>query len=138
MDLANELGLDLVEISPSAKPPVVKLIDYGKYRYQIQKKAAESRKKQVVVSIKEIKFRPNIEQHDLQVKLKKVQQFVDQGDKIKMVMQFRGREMAHLDLGMAKFKSIVEAVLEFGANVESSPKLMGNRIIAMVSATKKK
>ncbi len=138
IELSNELGLDLVEISPNAKPPVVKLIDYGKYRYQLQKKANEARKKQATISVKEIKLRPNIEKHDLEVKLKKVQQFIDQGDKIKMLMQFRGREMAHFQLGFTKFKSILEMVLEFGAVVESAPRPMGNRIIAMIAPVRKK
>ncbi len=137
-DIAEEEGLDLVEVSPGAKPPVVKLIDYGKYRYQMQKKANEAKKKQVVINIKEIKLRPNIEKHDLEVKLKKVEQFLGQGDKVKMLMQFRGREMAHFDIGFEKFKSILGTIQEeMGGVVESDPKPMGNRIIAMVTPAKK-
>ena len=133
---AEEVGLDLVEVSPTAKPPVVKLIDFGKYKYQQQKKAAEAKKKQVTIQVKEIKFRPNIERHDLDVKLKNARRFLEQGDKIKLLMQFRGREMAHFQMGFEKFKGILGEISELGAVVESEPKPMGNRIIAMVSPSK--
>lgn len=137
-EIADEAGLDLVEVSPNAKPPVVKLIDYGKFKYNQQKKANEAKKKTAVVQLKEIQFRPNIEQHDLDTKLKRAQKFLDQGDKIKMVMQFRGREMAHKDAGLEKFKGIINMVEEMGSAVESEPKLMGNRIITIVAPSKKK
>lgn len=133
---ASDAGLDLIEVSPNAKPPVVKLIDYGKYKYQLQKKKNEAKKKQITVQVKEIKFRPNIDTHDLGVKLKKAEKFLAQGDKIKLLMQFRGREMAHVDIGKEKFKSIIDAVLELGAVVESHGKMMGNRIIALVGPAK--
>jgi len=136
--ISNDQGLDLVEVSPNAKPPVVKLIDYGKYKYQLQKKASEARKKQIVIQVKEIKFRPNIERHDLDTKLKKAKQFLDEGDKIKMVMQFRGREMAYADLGKEKFRNIIQEVVDLGGSLEAEPKMMGNRIIAMVSSLTKK
>lgn len=136
--ISTDEGLDLVEVSPNAKPPVVKLIDYGKYKYEEQKRLSEAKKKQVVVQLKEIQFRPNIDTHDLGVKLKKAEKFLGQGDKVKMIMQFRGREMAHKDVGKAKFKTIIETVLEFGAIVESEPKMMGNRIITIISPSKKK
>ncbi|CBW26843.1 translation initiation factor if-3 [Halobacteriovorax marinus SJ] len=136
-DIASDLGLDLVEVSPTAKPPVVKVIDYGKFKYDQQKKANEAKKKQAQVSLKEIQFRPNIEAHDLETKLKRAEKFLGQGDKIKMVMQFRGREMAYKDLGLSKFKDILATVEEMGSQVESEPKMMGNRIITIVAPTKK-
>ncbi len=136
--IAEEKGIDLVEISPNAKPPVVKLIDYGKFKYHEQKKAAEAKKKQALMQLKEIQFRPNIEAHDLETKLRNAGRFLEQGDKIKMVMQFRGREMAYKDMGMDKFKSIIAKVEELGAAVESDPKMMGNRIITIMAPAKKK
>jgi len=135
--ISEDTGLDLIEVSPNAKPPVVKLMDYGKYKYQLQKKLSENKKKQVTIQVKEIKFRPNIDVHDLEVKLKKAEKFLAQGDKIKLLMQFRGREMAHKDIGFEKFKSILAQVIEMGAVVESPLKMMGNRIISMVSPAKK-
>ncbi len=129
--------MDLVEVSPTAKPPVVKVIDYGKFKYDQQKKANEAKKKQAQVSLKEIQFRPNIEAHDLETKLKRAEKFLDQGDKIKMVMQFRGREMAYRDQGMLKFKDILATVEALGSQIEADPKMMGNRIITIVAPTKK-
>jgi translation initiation factor IF-3 len=137
--IANNENLDLIEISPNAAPPVVKLMDYGKYKYQAQKKLNEAKKKQVVIDVKEIKFRPNIEKHDLEVKVNHILKFLEHGDKVKLLMQFRGREMAHKDLGMGKFNEILRQVVEkSGALVEADPKLMGNRVIAMVAPGKKK
>ncbi len=126
-----------MEVSPTAKPPVVKVIDFGKFKYDQQKKANEAKKKQAQVSLKEIQFRPNIEAHDLETKLKRAEKFLEQGDKIKMVMQFRGREMAYRDQGMLKFKDILAAVEEMGSQIEAEPKMMGNRIITIVAPTKK-
>ena len=120
-----------------AKPPVVKIIDYGKFKYEQQKKAAEAKKKQVTVQLKEIQFRPNIETHDLETKLKRAEKFIGQGDKVKMVMQFRGREMAYKDQGLDKFKNIISNVEELGAIVESPMKMMGNRAITILSPNKK-
>ena len=105
--IAEDRGLDLVEVAPGAKPPVVKIIDYGKYKYEEQKKKNEAKKKQVVVQLKEIQFRPNIETHDLGVKVKRAEKFLAQGDKIKLVMQFRGRETAYKDQGLEKFRGII-------------------------------
>jgi translation initiation factor IF-3 len=136
--MAESEGLDLIEISPNAVPPVVKLMDYGKFKYQQQKKLAEAKKKQVVIDVKEIKFRPNIEKHDLEVKVKNIERFLEQGDKVKLLMQFRGREMAHKEIGLGKFDEIVKQVLEKGAVIESPAKMMGNRVIAMVAPGKKK
>ena len=137
-EIANELGLDLVEVSPTAKPPVVKIIDYGKYKYTLQKKANEQKKKQAKVQLKEIQLRPNIEAHDLETKLKRAYKFLDQGDKVKFVMQFRGREMAYKEAGKEKFDNILEGVVEYGALIESPAKMMGNRIITILAPTKKK
>jgi translation initiation factor IF-3 len=137
-EIAAEQGLDLVEVSPTAKPPVVKLIDYGKYKYTLQKKANEAKKKQAKVALKEIQLRPNIEAHDLETKLKRAYKFLDQGDKVKFVMQFRGREMAYRDAGKDKFEHILEGVLEHGAQIESPAKMMGNRIISILAPSKKK
>jgi len=136
--MADSEGLDLIEISPNAVPPVVKMMDYGKYKYQIQKKLAEAKKKQVVIDVKEIKFRPNIEKHDMEVKLNHIEKFLDQGDKVKLLMQFRGREMAHKEIGLAKFDEIVKSVVDKGAVIEAPSKFMGNRVIAMVAPGKKK
>lgn len=135
--IASDSGLDLVEVSPNAKPPVIKVIDYGKYKYELQKKANEAKKKQANVQLKEIQFRPNIEAHDLETKLKRAYKFLDQGDKVKMQMQFRGREMAYKDAGFEKFRGIIKMVEDFGAVIESEPKLMGNRIITILAPDKK-
>ncbi len=135
--ISEEQGLDLVEVSPNAKPPVVKLIDYGKFKYDQQKKANEAKKKQAQAQLKEIQTRPNIEAHDLETKLKKVYRFLEGGDKVKMVMQFRGREMAYRDAGLEKFKGILEGICEYGATLESPPKIMGNRIISILAPDKK-
>jgi len=136
--MAEEAGLDLVEVSPSAKPPVVKLIDYGKFKYQQQKKAAEAKKKQVTIQVKEVKFRPSIDIHDLNVKLKSVNKFLEQGDKVKLLMQFRGREMAHKHIGLDKFREIITGIQdESGAMIESPMKMMGNRAICMIAPSKK-
>jgi translation initiation factor IF-3 len=135
--ISDEAGLDLVEVSPTAQPPVVKLIDFGKYKYELQKKAQEAKKKQIVIQLKEIQLRPNIEQGDLDTKLNHCKKFLEQGDKIKISMQFRGREMSYRDAGMAKFKAILAQITEFGATVEADPKMMGNRIIAILASTRK-
>ena len=135
--ISHERGLDLVEVSPNAKPPVVRLIDYGKFKYESQKKANEAKKRQVVIAVKEIQFRPHIDQHDLETKLKKAQGFLEQGDKIKLVMQFRGRELAYKDAGLEKFQGIIAKLVENGAVIEAEAKMMGNRILAMVAPDKK-
>ena len=128
----------MVEVSPNAKPPVVKLIDYGKFKYQQQKKASEAKKKQVVIQVKEIKFRPGIDIGDLDTKMKRVVKFIENGDKVKMLMQFRGREMAHKHIGLEKFNDIIaRAIEETGAVIESPVKMMGNRAIGMLAPAKK-
>ncbi|MBL6988126.1 MAG: translation initiation factor IF-3 [Bacteriovoracaceae bacterium] len=135
--IAGDRGLDLVEVSPNAKPPVVKVIDYGKHKYETQKSANASKRKQLTTALKEIQFRPNIEAHDLETKLKRASKFLLSGNKVKLVMQFRGREMAHRDVGFQKFLGIIENVRELGAIIESEPRMMGNRIISMVAPDKK-
>ncbi len=135
--ISDEQGLDLVEVSPTAQPPVVKLIDFGKYKYELQKKAQEAKKKQIVIQLKEVQFKPNIDIGDLKTKLNHCQKFIDDGDKIKASMQFRGREMSYRDAGMRKFKDIIAQIEAMGAIVESEPKMMGNRIIAILASIKK-
>jgi translation initiation factor IF-3 len=128
------VGLDLVEISPNAVPPVCKILDYGKYKYEQQKKANEARKKQKVVEIKEIKVRPNIDDHDYDVKMKQMKNFIGEGDKVKVTLRFRGREMAHQELGVKVLERIRNDLTEL-VKVEQMPKLE-NRQMVMVVAPK--
>ncbi len=127
---AREAGLDLVEISPNADPPVCKILDFGKYKYEQQKKKSEAKKKQKVVEIKEIKIRPNIDDHDYDVKMRQAKSFIGEGDKVKVTLRFRGRELAHVDLGM-KVLERVRGELEGIAKVEQMPR-MENRQMVMV------
>lgn len=135
--MAVEKGLDLVEVSPNADPPVVKLIDYGKFKYTSRKKASQVKKKQTNIQLKEIQFRPNIEIHDLEVKLGKIHQFLGRGDKVKMVMQFRGREMAYKEIGEKKFKNIIDSIRDIDILIDTEPKFMGNKIITIIAPLKK-
>jgi translation initiation factor IF-3 len=132
---AEEAGLDLVEISPNADPPVCKILDYGKFRYQEQKKRNEARKKQKVIEIKELKLRPVIDDHDLEVKLKAAHRFLDEGDKVKFTLRFRGREMAHQDIGM-KLLVRVKETLGDKIKIEQEPKAEGRQIIMVVTPAK--
>ena len=132
LEAASEAGLDLVEVSPNADPPVCKIVDYGKLKYQEQKKKAEAKKKQKTVEIKEIKMRPNIDQHDYEVKTKAMHRFFEDGDKVKVTLRFRGREMAHQDRGMDVMNR-VKADFANVAKVEFEPKLE-NRQMTMVMA----
>jgi translation initiation factor IF-3 len=132
--MAEEAGLDLVEISPNASPPVCKILDFGKFKYELQKKESEARKKQKVIEVKEIKLRPGIDEHDYQVKMRSVHRFLEEGDKVKVTMRFRGREMVHQELGM-KVLDRVRAELESLAKVEQMPRLEGRQMI-MVMAPK--
>ncbi len=134
LEIAFEAGLDLVEISPNADPPVCKVLDYGKYKYEAQKKANEARKKQKIIEVKEIKMRPGIDEHDYQVKMRSVKRFLGDGDKVKMTIRFRGREMAHQELGMKVLDRVREDVDEL-AKVEQFPKSEG-RLMTMVIAPK--
>jgi translation initiation factor IF-3 len=130
--LADAAGLDLVEISPHAEPPVCKVMDYGKYKYEAQKKAAEQRKKQKVIVVKEIKLRPTIDKHDLEVKLRAVHKFIEDGDKVKFTLKFRGREIAHQELGM-KLLEQVQADLGDSVKMELSPRMEGRQMVMMVA-----
>lgn len=130
--LADEAGLDLVEVSPNTKPPVCKLLDYGKYKYQAQKKASEARKKQKTVEVKEIKMRPNIDTHDYDVKMRSILRFFEDGDKVKVTLRFRGREMAHQELGMALLNRVREQVDEI-AKVELYPRMEGRQMIMVLA-----
>ena len=132
MQMADESGLDLVEVSPNAKPPVCKLLDYGKFKYQAQKKANEARKKQKTVEVKEIKMRPNIDTHDYEVKMRSMLRFFDEGDKVKVTLRFRGREMAHQELGMQLLNKVKEEVDEI-AKVESYPRLEGRQMVMVLA-----
>ncbi len=131
---AYDAGLDLLEISPNAVPPVVKILDYGKYKYEQQKKANEARKKQKVVEIKEVKVRPNIDDHDYDVKMRAMKSFIGEGDKVKVTLRFRGREMAHQDLGIKVLERIRQELGET-IKVEQMPRLE-NRQMIMVLAPK--
>ena len=135
MEAAEEAGLDLVEIVPNADPPVCKILDYGKFKFQEQKKKNEARKRQKVVEIKEIKLRPNIDIHDYEVKTKAMHRFFDEGDKVKVTLRFRGREMAHMDLGRELLERVAKDVEQVG-KIESMPKVEGRQMVMMVGPAK--
>lgn len=138
MELAEEAGLDLVEISPNANPPVCKVMDFGKYKYEQQKREAEARKKQKTIETKEIKFRPNTDTHDFDVKMRSVYKFLENGDKVKITMRFRGREMAHQNLGLQLLNRVKEAVLAAEAGqIENYPKLEGRQMSMMIGPISK-
>ena len=129
---AEDLGLDLVEVQPNADPPVCKILDYGKFKYEAQKRANEARKKQKIIEVKEIKLRPNIDEHDYQVKMRNVQKFLNAGDKVKVTLRFRGREMAHQELGANVLTRVREETDDF-AKVEAMPKLEGRQMIMVLA-----
>jgi len=129
---AESHGLDLVEVSPNANPPVCKILDYGKFKYVAQKKKNEAKKKQKVIEVKEIKLRPNIDEHDYQVKMRNVQKFLDEGDKVKVTLRFRGREMAHQELGVNVLNR-VRSDTEQVAKIEAFPKLEGRQMIMVIA-----
>ena len=128
---AAEFGMDLVEIQPNAEPPVCKILDYGKYKFQAQKRASEARKKQKIIEVKEIKLRPNIDSHDYDVKMRAVRKFLDGGVKVKVTLRFRGREMAHIELGAKLLERVRGDVDEF-AKVEAMPKMEGRQMIMVL------
>jgi len=132
LGLAQAAGLDLVEIAPNSSPPVAKILDYGKYKYQAQKKAAEARKKQKIVEIKEIKLRPMIDDHDYDVKMRAMKRFFEEGDKVKITLRFRGREMAHQELGF-QLLNRVKADTGPMAKVESEPRFEGRQMIMVLA-----
>lgn len=127
ISMAVDSGLDLVEVSPNVSPPVCKILDLGKYKYEAQKKKSEARKKQKIIELKEIKFRPNIEQHDYDVKMRAMRRFLDDGDKVKVTLRFRGREMVHQHLGMNVLKRVRDEMDE-AAKVEQMPQLEGRQM----------
>ncbi|KAF0112994.1 MAG: translation initiation factor IF-3 [Rhodobacteraceae bacterium] len=132
MQMAEEAGLDLVEISPTAEPPVCKIMDFGKFKYETQKREAEARKKQKIIEIKEIKFRPGTDIHDYEVKMRSIVKFLEEGDKVKVTLRFRGREMAHQELGLELLKRVESDVAEIG-KIESFPRLEGRQMVMMVA-----
>ena len=129
---AEQAGLDLVEVSPNAQPPVCKILDYGKFRYMAQKKAKQAKKNQKVINLKEIKVRPGIEQHDYEVKLKAAKRFIEDGDKVKFSLRFKGREMAHIELGRALMDRLLKD-MELLVQVEQSPNMEGKQMIMIVA-----
>lgn len=136
LEMAQEDNLDLVEISPNAEPPVCRIMDYGKFKFEQQKKAHASRKNQKQVAIKEVKFRPGTENADYQVKLRNINKFIDNGDRVKVTLRFRGREMAHQELGMELLKR-VESDMEEKTTVESHPRMEGRQMVMMLAPKKK-
>src|SRR6202161_2132318 len=132
LEAAEEVGLDLVEVSPTADPPVCKILDYGKYKYEEQKRKNEARKKQKVIEIKEIKLRPGIDDHDYEVKMRSMVKFIEEGDKVKVTMRFRGRELAHQDLGMNVLMRVRDD-LEETAKVEQMPRMEGRQMTMVLS-----
>ena len=129
--MAEQAGLDLVEISPNAEPPVCKIMDFGKYKYETQKREAEARKKQHIIEIKEIKFRPGTDTNDYDVKMRSVVKFLEGGDKVKITLRFRGREMAHQQLGVELLNRISDDIVEIG-KIESFPRLEGRQMVMMI------
>jgi translation initiation factor IF-3 len=129
---AEEAGLDLVEVSPNADPPVCKILDYGKFKYEAQKRANEARKKQKIIEVKEIKLRPNIDDNDYDVKMRNAKRFLEEGDKVKVTMRFRGREMAHQDLGMNVLVKVRDDLQDL-AKVEQMPKLEGRQMVMVLA-----
>jgi translation initiation factor IF-3 len=132
LSMAQEAGLDLVVISPNSNPPVAKFLDLGRFKYAAQKKAAEARKKQKVIEVKEIQLRPNIDTHDYETKMKKVDRFLDDGDRVKVTMRFRGREMAHQDIGMELLLKVRDR-MEEKAKVESAPRSEGRQMVMVLA-----
>ena len=132
LERAQEAGLDLVEIAPNSEPPVCKLLDYGKYKYQAQKKAAEARKKQKVVEVKEIKLRPMIDDHDYEVKMRSMQRFFEEGDKVKITLRYRGREMAHQEIGTKLLDRVKTDVADY-AKVEQDARFEGRQVVMVLA-----
>ncbi|MBV8776757.1 MAG: translation initiation factor IF-3 [Alphaproteobacteria bacterium] len=132
LEMAVDAGLDLVEIAPNADPPVCKILDFGKYKYEEQKKKNEAKKKQKVIEVKEIKFRPSIDDHDYDVKMRSMQKFIGEGDKVKVTMRFRGRELAHQEIGMNVLMRVKDDLDEI-AKVEQFPRMEGRQMTMVVS-----
>ena len=136
--MAKEAGLDLVEVSPQARPPVCKLLNYGKYKYELEKKTREQKKKASQVRLKEVRMQPKIEQHDMAFKSKHVQEFLDQGNKVKVTIRFRGRELAHTELGKVKLDQILALLTEDTFKVDSPPRMEGRFMSMLLSPKSKK
>lgn len=134
-EMARTKDLDLVEIAPDAQPPVCKIMDFGKYQFQLKKKQSEAKKKQKVIVVKEVQFRPRIDEHDFEFKKNHVVRFLEHGDKVKAIVRFRGREMTHMELGKAVLDRLLEEIKEIGAS-EGAPNLLGNRMIIVISPNK--
>ena len=137
LELSEEAGLDLVEISPNASPPVCKIMDYGKYKYEQQKKESEARKNQKIIEVKEIKFRPGTDTHDYEVKMRSVTKFLENGDKVKITLRFRGREMAHQELGRELLERVATDIDGFG-KIENIPKMEGRQMTMMIGTNSSK
>ncbi|MGH1425067.1 MAG: translation initiation factor IF-3 [Pseudooceanicola sp.] len=135
MEMADQAGLDLVEISPNAEPPVCKIMDFGKYKYETQKRESEARKKQKIIEVKEVKFRPNTDTHDYEVKMRNVVRFLEAGDKVKVTLRFRGREMAHQNLGRELLERVADDIQELG-KVENMPRMEGRQMVMMIGPAK--
>lgn len=133
--MAEDAGLDLVEISPNANPPVCKIMDFGKFKYEQQKKQNEAKKKQKVIEVKEVKFRPNIDTHDYDVKMKNVTKFLEGGDKVKVTLRFRGREMAHQEIGRDLLNKIADDIEGLG-KIEAWPKMEGRQMVMVAAPVK--
>ncbi len=131
--MADEVGLDLVEVAPNAEPPVCKLLDYGKFKYTSQKKASEARKRQKTIDVKEIKMRPGIDRHDYDVKMRSIVKFLDEGDKVKLTLRFRGREMVHQDIGRRVLQRVCDDLGDM-VKIEQSPRLEGRQMTMVMSA----
>lgn len=136
LKVAEEAGLDLVEVVPNADPPVCRVMDYGKFRFELSKKAQESRKKQKQAQLKEIKFRPNTDDNDYRIKLRKLKEFIEEGDKVKVTLRFRGREMAHQDIGLRLLERVEGDTAE-ETTVEQRPRLEGRQMVMMLAPKKK-
>ena len=132
LELADDVGLDLVEIAPNGEPPVCRIMDYGKFRFEQAKKASLAKKKQKLIQVKEVKFRPGTEEADYQVKMRNVRRFLEEGDKVKVTLRFRGRELAHKELGAAMLKRI-ETELAEEINVEQFPRMEGRQMVMMIA-----
>jgi translation initiation factor IF-3 len=135
LERAYKVGLDLVEVSPNADPPVCKILDYGKYKFEEQKRRAEIRKKQKIIEVKEIQLRPGIDKHDFEVKMRSARKFIEEGDKLKITLRFRGRELSHQQLGMEVLNKVKETLQDI-AKVEHHPKLEGKRMIMVMGPAK--
>ena len=132
MNLAQKAGMDLVEVSPNAEPPVCKILDFGKYKYELQKKKAEAKKKQTVVLVKEIQMRPMIDPHDFEIKCKAIKRFLDEGNKVKILLRFRGRELSHQEIGV-EILNKVRKMFEEMCKIDHNPKLEGKQMIMIIS-----